>query len=66
MATQLAQMPTKGLALTKQALNASFTNTYDAQLALEDVLQQQAAQTQDYNEGVQAFLEKRLPTFKGY
>jgi 2-(1,2-epoxy-1,2-dihydrophenyl)acetyl-CoA isomerase len=66
MATQLAQMPTKGLALTKQALNASFTNTYDAQLALEDVLQQQAAQTQDYNEGVQAFLEKRLPNFKGY
>ncbi len=66
MATQLAQMPTQGLALTKQALNASFTNTYEAQLALEDVLQQQAAQTQDYNEGVQAFLEKRLPTFKGY
>ncbi|MDX1935779.1 MAG: enoyl-CoA hydratase-related protein [Flavihumibacter sp.] len=66
MASQLAQMPTKGLALTKQALNASFTNTYDAQLAMEDVLQQQAAKTQDYNEGVQAFLEKRLPNFKGY
>jgi 2-(1,2-epoxy-1,2-dihydrophenyl)acetyl-CoA isomerase len=64
-AQKLASMPTRGLALTKQALNASLQNDLEAQLALEDELQSQAGQTQDYQEGVAAFLEKRTPKFKG-
>lgn len=65
LALQLAQMPTKGLALTKHALNYSFTNTYEQQLELEDKFQQEAALSYDYREGVEAFLQKRLPVFKG-
>jgi len=65
IATQLAQMPTKGLALTKQVLSKSFTNTLEEQLQDEDIFQQRAAQTKDYKEGVNAFLEKRIPVFKG-
>lgn len=64
-AQKLASMPTRGLALTKQALNASLQNDLEAQLALEDKLQSQAGQTRDYQEGVAAFLEKRTPEFKG-
>lgn len=65
MARKLANMPTKGLALTKCALNRTYFNTLEQQLNLEDELQSQAGKTHDYNEGVQAFLEKRKPTFKG-
>lgn len=65
IATTLAGMPTRGLALTKHALNYSATNTLEQQLLLEDELQQQAANTYDFKEGVQAFLEKRKPVFKG-
>jgi 2-(1,2-epoxy-1,2-dihydrophenyl)acetyl-CoA isomerase len=65
IAVTLAQMPTKGLAYTKQILSMSFTNTLDEQLQEEDVFQQRAAITKDYKEGVQAFLEKRAPVFKG-
>jgi 2-(1,2-epoxy-1,2-dihydrophenyl)acetyl-CoA isomerase len=61
----LAEMPTRALALTKHALNYSATNTLEAQLLLEDELQQKAAQTKDYSEGVNAFLNKRAPKFTG-
>lgn len=64
-AIKLANMPTKGLGLTKRALNESFSNNMSEQLALEGVLQTEAGTTYDYNEGVAAFLEKRKPAFKG-
>ncbi|MBN8678704.1 MAG: enoyl-CoA hydratase/isomerase family protein [Chitinophagales bacterium] len=65
LAETLAQMPTRGLALTKQALNHTFSNDFATQAALEDQLQSQAGQTHDYKEGVAAFLEKRKPVFLG-
>jgi 2-(1,2-epoxy-1,2-dihydrophenyl)acetyl-CoA isomerase len=65
LATTLAQLPTKGLALTKQALNSSLINNYEDQLHDEELLQEKAGRTYDYKEGVQAFLEKRKPNFKG-
>ena len=65
IAQTLAQMPTKGLALTKEALNYSLTNNLQHQLQTEERLQLQAGQTHDYSEGVQAFLQKRKPQFKG-
>jgi len=65
IAITLSQMPTKGLALTKQALNRSFNNSFEEQLKTEDEFQFAAAQTYDYNEGVKAFLEKRAPVFRG-
>lgn len=64
-AEQLATMPTKGLGLTKKAVNASFTNNLTQQLALEEELQTIAGGTYDFNEGVTAFMEKRKPVFKG-
>lgn len=65
IANVLAQMPTEGLALTKEALNHSLNASLQSQLLKEDELQQKAAVTYDYNEGVQSFLEKRKPLFKG-
>jgi 2-(1,2-epoxy-1,2-dihydrophenyl)acetyl-CoA isomerase len=65
IALTLAQMPTKGLALTKEALQLSFNNSFENQLQDEDILQNRAAHTHDYKEGVAAFLAKRAPVFKG-
>jgi 2-(1,2-epoxy-1,2-dihydrophenyl)acetyl-CoA isomerase len=62
---RLAKMPTTALALIKYALNSSFSNSLQEQLSLENELQLKAADTMDYREGVQAFLEKRQPRFKG-
>lgn len=61
----LSNMPTKGLWLTKKALNESMCNGLDAQLELEGKFQTEAGETDDYHEGVNAFLEKRRPEFKG-
>lgn len=65
LARHLATQPTKGLALIKRALHASTNNTFDQQLDLERDLQRLAGRTDDYREGVGAFMEKRTPNFKG-
>ncbi|MEP6646504.1 MAG: enoyl-CoA hydratase-related protein [Saprospiraceae bacterium] len=65
LAIRLANMPTKGLALTKKALNQSLNNNLAQQLDVEEMLQTAAGQTEDYAEGVNAFLEKRKAIFKG-
>lgn len=65
LALKMAKMPTKALGMTKTLLNASITNNLDQQLALESKYQIEAAQTNDYTEGVAAFMEKRQPNFKG-
>jgi 2-(1,2-epoxy-1,2-dihydrophenyl)acetyl-CoA isomerase len=66
LARQMAQMPTKGLGLTKRALNLSLYNSLENQLKIEELLQTEAGQTHDFKEGVTAFLEKRNPEFKGH
>ena len=65
LAITLAQMPTKALGLTKRLLNQSMTNNLEQQLALESDLQIEASSSNDYKEGVTAFVEKRKPEFKG-
>ena len=63
---QLAMQPTQGLALMKQALVRSWANSLDEQLDLEQNLQQAAGRSDDYREGVSAFMEKREPSFTGH
>ena len=65
MAIMLAQMPTKGIGLTKRLLNKSFDNGLEQQLEFEKEVQMQAGATYDFKEGVRAFLEKRKPSFTG-
>lgn len=65
LAIKLANMPTKALGLIKELLNKSITNTLEQQLELEGKLQIEAALSEDYTEGVNAFMEKRKPIFKG-
>jgi 2-(1,2-epoxy-1,2-dihydrophenyl)acetyl-CoA isomerase len=64
-AETLAVMPTRGLGLTKKAVNLGLFNNLEDQLAVEGVLQTEAGETEDFREGVSAFLEKRAAVFKG-
>ena len=65
LAQRVADMPTQALAYIKKALNQSLENGLENQLALESEYQIASAQTDDYKEGVKAFIEKRQPKFKG-
>ena len=66
VATQLAAGPTLGFARTKQAIYASPNNTFEAQLALEGQFMRECGFSDDYQEGVAAFKEKRAAVFKGH
>jgi 2-(1,2-epoxy-1,2-dihydrophenyl)acetyl-CoA isomerase len=64
-ALELVAGPTRALGLTKRAFNAGCDNTLEQQLGVEAELQQLAAGTSDFAEGIRAFQEKRPPTFTG-
>jgi len=65
LAQTLATGPTKGYGLVKKAMHASAGNSLDAQLDLERDLQREAGLSEDYREGVAAFMQKRKPLYKG-
>jgi 2-(1,2-epoxy-1,2-dihydrophenyl)acetyl-CoA isomerase len=65
MAVHFSTAPTKGLAYTKQAIQASYANTLAEQLKLEGLMMRELGYTADYKEGVAAFMGKRPPNFKG-
>ena len=62
---KLALMPTKGLGLSKRAVNLGLFNSLEDQLDMEVIIQVEAGLTEDFTEGVDAFLQKRTPIFKG-
>jgi 2-(1,2-epoxy-1,2-dihydrophenyl)acetyl-CoA isomerase len=65
LAEKLAQMPTKALFETRQLLRGAHTRSFDQQLDAERDMQSALGNTDDYIEGVQAFLQKRPAQFKG-
>jgi 2-(1,2-epoxy-1,2-dihydrophenyl)acetyl-CoA isomerase len=65
LARSLAEGPTRAYALTKRAIHAAAVNSLDEQLGLERDLQREAGFSDEYREGVAAFMEKRKPNFRG-
>jgi 2-(1,2-epoxy-1,2-dihydrophenyl)acetyl-CoA isomerase len=65
MARHFASAPTKGLAFTKKAMQASYANTLPEQLQLEAGMMRELGYSHDYREGVAAFIAKRPANFKG-
>ncbi|MBN8605344.1 MAG: 2-(1,2-epoxy-1,2-dihydrophenyl)acetyl-CoA isomerase [Caulobacterales bacterium] len=66
LATKFASAPTKGLACTKKLIRESAQHSFEQQLLIERDTQRRLGHTQDYREGVAAFLEKRTPNFTGH
>ena len=65
LAARLAGMPTRGIGMTKRLLDHAVDASLEEQLEREAQLQTAATQTDDFREGVTAFLEKRPPSFRG-
>lgn len=64
-ASQISNMPTKAIGLTKRLINKTYSHTLEQQLIFERDMQVEASNSLDYSEGVKAFLEKRNPKFIG-
>ena len=65
LADWYAALPTRAVAMTKQLFEHAYTASLSSQLELEAMLQQAATETEDFAEGVTAFLEKRSASFQG-
>ena len=65
LGAELAALPTRGIAMTKQLIDQASSSSLEEQLEREADLQARATQSEDFREGIAAFLEKRTPRFRG-